>query len=90
MKRIGLLYLLIGLWTFPAMAQLSVGDSGTFSGRVYSDYYWMAKHHNADIEGQNGFWFRRIYATYEQQLGDGFSSRLRLEIELSGRFSVGS
>ena len=86
MKRTGLLFLLIGLWTVPAMAQVSVGDNGTFGGRVYSDYYWMAQHHNDDIEGQNGFWFRRIYATYEHRWSEAFSSRLRLEMNSSGDF----
>jgi hypothetical protein len=65
---------------------MSLGDDATLSGRVFSDYYWMAQHHNEDFEGKNGFWFRRIYATYDRNLSNGFSTRLRLEMSSSGDF----
>lgn len=78
------------LYTMPTMAQVSIGDDAEFSGRIYSDYYWMAQNHNEDIEGKNGFWFRRIYATYNRNLNNGFSTRLRLEMDSSGDFQAGS
>ncbi|MDZ7660113.1 hypothetical protein [Fodinibius sp.] len=91
MKRIILYAILwLCLYTTSAFAQVSVGDQGEFSGLVYSDYYWMAQHHNDDIEGKNGFWFRRIYATYEHGLSNGFSTRLRLEMNSSGDFQSDS
>jgi len=87
MKRIGLLCtLLLCIFSTESMAQVSVGEKGTLSGKVYSDYYWMAQHHDPDIEGQNGFWFRRIYLTYERQFSDEFSSRLRFEAASAGDF----
>lgn len=91
MKRIGLLCtLLLFIFSSQLLAQVSVGEKGTLSGRVYSDYYWMAQHHNPDIEGQNGFWFRRIYLTYERKFSDAFSSRLRFEAASSGDFGAES
>lgn len=88
MKRIGFLCLVFFFTIFnDAHAQVSVGEKGTLSGRVYSDYYWFAQHHDPSIEGQNGFWFRRIYLTYERSFGEGFSSRLRLEMSSPGDFT---
>ncbi len=87
MKRISLVCIIfLCLLTTQAFAQVSVGQKGTLSGKVFADYYWMAQHHNSDIEGQNGFWFRRIYLTYERQFSDAFSSRLRLETASAGDF----
>lgn len=59
---------------------------GDFSGTVFADYYWVVNHHNEDIEGANGFRFRRIYFTHEYDLGSSFSTRLRLEMENSGNY----
>jgi len=87
MKRIGLLCIVLTfIFSTQSLAQVSVGDKGSLSGRVFSDYYWMAQHHDKDIEGKNGFWFRRIYFTYEREFSKGFSSRLRLEMNSSGDF----
>ena len=61
-------------------------DKGTLSGLVYSDYYWFANSHNEEIAGNNGFWFRRIYLTYDQPINDSFSARLRLEMNSPGDF----
>ncbi len=87
MKRVALLCILF-LFTIPhiSIAQVAIGDQAELSGRVYSDYYWMTQHHNENIEGKNGFWFRRIYATYDRDLADGFSTRLRLEMNSTGDF----
>lgn len=87
MKRIGVLCtLLLCIFYSQSLAQVTVGEKGTLSGTVFSDYYWMAQHHDSDIEGQNGFWFRRIYLTYERQFSDSFSSRVRLEAASEGGF----
>ena len=72
------------------MAQVQVGESGTLSGTVFGDYYWIPQHHNEGLEGNNGFWFRRIYLTYEQDLGSSFSTRVRLEMSSAGDFSSDS
>jgi hypothetical protein len=89
MKKFGYLSI-VALFTIfnDGLAQVSVGEKGSLSGRVYSDYYWFAQHHDPEIEGNNGFWFRRIYLTYERSISDHFSSRLRLEMNSSGDFST--
>ena len=81
---VGILFLF--LYTMPTTAQVSIGEDATLSGRVYSDYYRMAQHHNDDIEGKNGFWFRRIYVTYNRDLNESFSTRVRLEMNSAGDF----
>ncbi|PAU95601.1 hypothetical protein CK503_00615 [Aliifodinibius salipaludis] len=50
----------------------------------------MAQHHNEDIEGENGFWFRRIYMTYSRDLNEAFSTRIRLEMNSAGDFQSGT
>lgn len=87
MKKIGYLCIVASFLTVMAsraQAQINIGDKGTLSGKVYADYYWFAQNHNADVEGDNGFWFRRIYLTYERALAESFSTRLRLEMNSSG------
>lgn len=91
MNRIALIgLLLLCLYAVPSSAQVSVGDKAELSGLVYSDYYWMAQHHNEEIEGNNGFWFRRVYATYDRDLSGSFSTRLRLEMNSAGDFESGN
>lgn len=70
--------------------QVETGGPGTFSGTVYMDYYWMAANHNDGLEGRNGFWFRRIYLTYDRELGGAFDTRLRLEMSNPGDFITNS
>jgi hypothetical protein len=87
MKRIAALCLLfLCFLTTETIAQISLGEDASLSGRVYSDYYWMAQHHNEDIEGKNGFWIRRIYVTYNRDLNEAFSTRVRLEMNSAGDF----
>ena len=62
-------------------------DSGKFSGYMFGDYYYMAAHHNKEIEGRNGFWFRRVYFTYDRGLSEQFSIRFRLEMNSAGDFT---
>lgn len=87
MKRIHFLCLLfLCIITFQSKAQVPVGDKGEFSGLVFGDYYWIANHHQGDLENQNGFWLRRVYLTYDHTYSDVFSSRLRLEMNSAGDF----
>ncbi|SHF51160.1 hypothetical protein SAMN05443144_109142 [Fodinibius roseus] len=86
--RIG--YLCIIIMTFQinnVVGQVSAPDKGSFSGLIFSDYYWFAESHNADLKGKNGFWFRRIYFTYDHEISNSFSSRLRLEMSSPGDFA---
>jgi len=70
------------------IAQVSVGEKGTFSSTVFGDYYWMALNHDPELQGHNGFWLRRIYLTYDHQISEAFSSRVRLGMEHAGDFST--
>lgn len=79
--------LLLSTLANTAAAQVKVGDNGEISGLVFGDYYWIASDHNSNIEGNNGFWIRRIYFTYDQKLSKSFSARLRLEMNSQGDFS---
>lgn len=85
-RSIFLCLIFIYLLSTIAVGQVSTGEKGKIKGTVYSDFYWMARNHDENIEGQNGFWFRRIYFTYEHQFSSSFSSRFRLEAANPGDF----
>lgn len=82
MKKLALLGAILLLWTGTTTAQ----DQGELSTLFFGDYYWMASNHNEDLEGKNGFWIRRIYLTYDRDLNDSFSARVRLEMSSEGDF----
>lgn len=87
MKRIYFLCVaFLCLFSFESEAQVSIGDKGELSGLAFADYYWLAHHHNPNLENKNGFWFRRIYLTYDHTFSESFSSRLRLEMNSAGDF----
>jgi hypothetical protein len=65
-------------------------QAGKISGYMFGDYYYVAKNHDSEIEGKNGFWFRRIYFTYDQSLSEEFSIRFRLELNSPGDFTTSS
>ncbi|RMH11665.1 MAG: hypothetical protein D6701_14695, partial [Gemmatimonadetes bacterium] len=56
------------------------------SGLAFGDIYAVAQHHDADIDGANGAWMRRIYLTFDEKLDDEFSFRLRFEAASPGDF----
>lgn len=56
------------------------------TGYMFGDFYWVARSHDQALEGRNGFWFRRIYFTYDHALGGSFSTRFRLELNSAGDF----
>ncbi len=57
------------------------------SGLAFGDYYNVAAHHDEDLEGMNGFWFRRIYLTFDFKVDDNVDSRLRFEGSSPGNFT---
>jgi len=75
-------------FTAKSFAQVKVGDGGKLSGLAFGDYYWMAQNHSDNIEGNNGFWIRRIYLTYDLEISDSFSARLRFEMSNPGDFTT--
>ncbi|MFN7018663.1 MAG: hypothetical protein ACK4RG_05240 [Fimbriimonadales bacterium] len=60
--------------------------SGRFSGYVFGDYYLVSQHHDPSIRGMSGFWFRRVYFTYDQQTTDQTAIRFRFEMNSPGDF----
>ena len=65
----------------------SESDPGTLSGLVFGDIYYVGGHHDSSIEGMNGFWFRRIYLTYDRTIDENLMLRLRHEAASPGDFS---
>lgn len=61
---------------------------GKFSGYMFGDYYYILDHSNSALKDQNGFWFRRIYFTYDYKLTDEWSTRFRLELNSPGDFKT--
>ena len=53
---------------------------GSLQGYMFVDYYSVLENNNQDIKNQHGFWFRRIYFTYNNQLSDAIKMRLRFEM----------
>lgn len=86
----GLCILLLGWSISIAQAQVKVGETGELSGLVFGDFYWILYNHNEDLEGNTGFWFRRIYLTYDYELNDSFAGRFRLEANSEGDFTGSS
>ena len=58
----------------------------TISGYLFGDYYAAVAHHDPAVEGQNGFWLRRGYVTFDRALSDALSARLRFEVNSPGDF----
>jgi len=71
--------------------------SHKFSGLMFGDYYWYYKWHQdqisesnpTSVEGQHGFWFRRLYFTYDYKYSEKFTTRFRLEANSNGEFAGG-
>jgi len=59
-----------------------------WQGYMFGDLYYVAEHHNQDIKNANGFWFRRIYSTWDFTLSDTIKGRLRLEMFDVGDFTT--
>lgn len=96
MKKIHYLVItLIFLFAVDASAQIS----GKFSGYMFGDYYYnierdtgIANIPDVAIGGAkdlNGFEFRRIYLTYDNEISSNFSARVRLEADQIANTSDG-
>lgn len=64
--------------------------SGKLTGLVFGDYYWLSDHHDPKLDGQHGFWLRRIYLGYDYAFSEAFSARLRLEMNSNGQLEGGN
>ena len=78
----------------PKVTPPSPYPAGKFSGLMFGDYYAYDKWHQNtisatntnNVQGQQGFWFRRIYFTYDLTFSEKFTTRVRLEANSNGQF----
>ncbi|ARA91891.1 hypothetical protein AWN76_001050 [Rhodothermaceae bacterium RA] len=82
--------LMLGLTLLLGGLQNAAAQSPRFSGYMFGDYYYVAASHNPDLEERNGFWFRRIYFTFDQRVAERWSVRLRTEMSQPGDFTSSS
>ena len=57
------------------------------SGLTFGDYYWNAASHDENLKDRNGFWFRRIYLTFDKAMTEQLDMRLRFEMNSAGDFT---
>jgi len=65
-------------------------EKGKISGCMFGDAYWVAANHQKALKDQNGFWFRRIFLTYDTPVSDVFDVRFRVELNSPGDFKSSS
>jgi hypothetical protein len=61
-----------------------------FSGLIFGDYYYFSQDHDPKWEGQQGFWFRRLYFTFDYAFTPKVTTRFRLEMNSNGKLEGGS
>ena len=67
----------------------SSAETSQIKGYMFGDYFFNVANHDKVEENFNGFQFRRIYFTFENQLNDNMKVRLRLESETDKTTSSG-
>jgi hypothetical protein len=60
-----------------------------FSGLMFGDYYYFDEHHLPEFDHQDGFWFRRIYFTFDYTFSPKITTRFRLESDSNGKLQGG-
>lgn len=63
-----------------------VQDRLKISGLLFGDAYAVLANHDDSIENQTGFWIRRGYLTFDAQVAEEWSARLRFEVNSPGDF----
>jgi len=69
----------------PPSAPASSPDK--FSGVVFGDYYYFASENTPAFSKQQGFWFRRIFFTYDHAFSPALTTRFRLELASNGKLA---
>jgi len=87
LRRALLLSLLTSSPLFAQTQQPPWWEATKISGYAFADEYWLASHHDPALEDRNGFWFRRIYLTFDQTLSKSLTGRLRFEMNHPGDFT---
>lgn len=89
----GFILKIMGLLIITCISTVTVdarqsAERGKISGLLYSDFYWVVNNHNEELEGNNGFWARRVYFTYDRDLSSAVTTRLRLEMNSPGDYTT--
>jgi hypothetical protein len=84
-KNIAFTLLALSLLLVPARA---LKGEVKLSGLMFGDYYYALANHDAAVKDNNGFWFRRIYLTFDNTLTDKIAMRFRLEMNSPGDFKT--
>ena len=61
-------------------------SQGKIDGLFYADYYYVFRQHRESIRDQHGFWIRRLYFTYSNDITEKIKMRFRLEMASPGDF----
>jgi hypothetical protein len=56
------------------------------AGLVFGDAYGVVEDHDPQVQGQYGFWIRRLYLTFDIAVAENWSARLRFEANSPGDF----
>jgi len=59
----------------------------SISGLFFGDYFATTSHHNDQIEGSNGFRYRRLYLNINTHFNSSWDSRVRFESNSPGNFT---
>ena len=84
--KLNIVRLLLILFTVTLTLPAKETKAAKISGLAFGDYYYMFSNHDSEIKAMNGFWFRRIYFTYDQGLAPNMEMRFRLEMAHPGDF----
>ncbi len=69
----------VALFAHLSLTTVSAQDSVQLSGTIFSDYSYTVTSPNGDMDGENGFGFRRVYLTADYKMSESFSGRVRFE-----------
>jgi len=61
-----------------------------FSALAFGDYYYFVQDHDPNWDGEQGFWFRRIYLTWDHTFSPALMTRFRLEANSNGHLEGGA
>jgi len=74
-------YSITSLLVSVLMSSLSFAGTSKIKGYMFGDYFYNVANNDVSEENYNGFQFRRIYFTFENNLNDDIKVRFRLEAE---------
>jgi len=61
-----------------------------FSGLMFGDFYYFSQSHDPAWEGEQAFWFRRVYFTFDYTFTPRLTTRFRLEANSDGKLEGGA